>query len=846
MQRIIVDITPGFRMPTIYFSQGDVGTQFEIDLRSRFGNTLPASPTVTIQATKPSGFGFSVAATSVTNGVAVFTTTAEMTDEAGRFPAELKVVKDSVSLFSANFYMSGEATTHPEGTIDGQQETVIPELSQLVDRVEEAASSVLDRQTVTNTLSAGSQATYSFDEDTNTQTFGIPQGEAGAGAAGVTASAYSSSSTYAVGDYVIHNSNLYRCTTAITTAESFTAAHWTQVVLGDEVSDLKSDLTYYYDINKFEFESGGIYNGVETEDTTRIRSKKKIRVYAGMHIKFNGIYNGLWVGSYNLDGTWRANGSWTKDFTVAQDGYVRIVLCKRYNATIAVEDYPTLISATSVLYDFVYVYNKLLEDIAVDDSNISALQSGLIDVDAKAELPLLAKYTQQTETGYAIKNNVSIGSTVNMTPQAIEGYASIVIKHIPKGMKFRVFGTSSYYYLCYSWLDKDAKMLEKPEAWTPSHESGIVVTAPADDCMLVCSSNASYTYGFYVESLCSVVNLYNSLANSDALVEQKKNVKNNLLGSATADFVFFSDIHDGSTNFNKIIDYAEDNSVDAILNGGDTILKYLNDAEHPMTWYTDGITASSVDILSAVGNHDVWDGAYWTKADAVDVYNAFIAPIVAKYSDIVQPTGASTNGLCYYYKDYSSVRVIVLNAMAGDSSVNFWDTTQANWLTSVLSDAKTNSKHVLIVNHAPFQKTIAVRDERLHWNSYIDYTTLSTYDGLRTTPDAVQIVKNFIDSGGMFVGWLTGHLHFDNVITATGFDKQIMFNIATANNAIHNDGVSYTDVTSQYYDCFNHIAVDTAKGLVKMIRVGWNTDYSIKTREELCYDYINGKLLTDN
>lgn len=242
MQRIIVDITPGFRMPTIYFSQGDVGTQFEIDLRSRFGNTLPASPTVTIQATKPSGFGFSVAATSVTNGVAVFTTTAEMTDEAGRFPAELKVVKDSVSLFSANFYMSGEATTHPEGTIDGQQETVIPELTQLVDRAEEAASSVLDRQTVTTTLAAGSQATYEYDEDTNTQTFGIPQGEAGAGAAGVTASAYSSSSTYAVGDYVIHNSNLYRCTTAITTAESFTAAHWTQVVLGDDVSDLKSEI----------------------------------------------------------------------------------------------------------------------------------------------------------------------------------------------------------------------------------------------------------------------------------------------------------------------------------------------------------------------------------------------------------------------------------------------------------------------------------------------------------------------------------------------------------------------------------------------------------------------------
>lgn len=242
MQTIIVDMTPGFRMPTIYYSQGDVGTQFAIDLRSRFGDSFPTGTTVTIQATKPSGFGFSVAATSVTNGVATFTTTAEMTDEFGRFPAELKVTKTGLTLFSANFYMDGERNTHPEGTTDGSQETVIPELAQLVERVEDAASSVLDMTVNATTLAAGSQATYSYDEETNTATFGIPQGEAGAGAAGVVASAYSASSTYAVGDYVIHNSNLYRCTTAITTAEAFTAAHWTQVVLADDVSDLKSAL----------------------------------------------------------------------------------------------------------------------------------------------------------------------------------------------------------------------------------------------------------------------------------------------------------------------------------------------------------------------------------------------------------------------------------------------------------------------------------------------------------------------------------------------------------------------------------------------------------------------------
>lgn len=127
MQTIIVDITPGYRMPTIHFSQGDVGTQFAINLRSRFGDSLPASPTVTIQATKPSGFGYQVAADSVSDGIATFTFTSSMTNEAGRFPAELKVVKDSVTLYTANFYMEGEESPHPEGTVDGDADNPLIE-----------------------------------------------------------------------------------------------------------------------------------------------------------------------------------------------------------------------------------------------------------------------------------------------------------------------------------------------------------------------------------------------------------------------------------------------------------------------------------------------------------------------------------------------------------------------------------------------------------------------------------------------------------------------------------------------------------------------------------------------
>lgn len=298
-QRINLNTTPNQFMPILYFSQGDIGRTFEVALTSSDGYSIPIGATVEMVATKPSGFGFTVSG-SLTGNVATFVTTETMTSEWGRFPAEIVIKNNGDVIGTANFYLNGERNPHPEGTIDGDASTIIPQLTLLVERVETAASSVLDRQTVTQTLPAGSQASYSFDEETNTQTFGIPQGEAGAGAVDVTASAYSSSKTYAVGDYVIHNDYLYRCTTAITTAEAWTSGHWTQVLLGGEVSDVKSALSYYTAVDKHnylnerDFVSGYIviggaiqayaghgYVAVNVTNGTKYVSNIQIRVVAG-------------------------------------------------------------------------------------------------------------------------------------------------------------------------------------------------------------------------------------------------------------------------------------------------------------------------------------------------------------------------------------------------------------------------------------------------------------------------------------------------------------------------------------------------------------------------------------
>ena len=65
------------------------------------------------------------------------------------------------------------------------------------------------------------------------------------------APAYSTSATYAVGDYVNYNGAIYRCTTAISTAEAWTAGHWAAVTLGADLEGQVSDLkTQIDDVNK--------------------------------------------------------------------------------------------------------------------------------------------------------------------------------------------------------------------------------------------------------------------------------------------------------------------------------------------------------------------------------------------------------------------------------------------------------------------------------------------------------------------------------------------------------------------------------------------------------------------
>lgn len=71
------------------------------------------------------------------------------------------------------------------------------------------------------------------------------------------APAYDSTATYAVGDYVVYEHDLYVCNTAISTAEEWTAAHWTQIDIGSALESLKSDV----DTKQDKITASGILKG---------------------------------------------------------------------------------------------------------------------------------------------------------------------------------------------------------------------------------------------------------------------------------------------------------------------------------------------------------------------------------------------------------------------------------------------------------------------------------------------------------------------------------------------------------------------------------------------------------
>lgn len=300
--------------------------------------------------------------------------------------------------------------------------------------------------------------------------------------------------------------------------------------------------------------------------------------------------------------------------------------------------------------------------------------------------------------------------------------------------------------------------------------------------------------------------------------------------SKVLSFCVFTDIHGDSENLTRYINFCKkyNSNIDAMLCLGDMVsLKFGDDFDY---WLgTDG----AENILCTLGNHDVWlTGSGGGKADKIQVYNKYFVNI--GLWNVAQPPNAQTNGLMYYYKDYTnySIRLVVLDCM-------YWDTNEKNWFNEVLSSAIQNNYHVIVTTHFNPTRALSIIDNCNFYSLDYGFNNLVVPSG-----ELVECVNNFIQNGGKFVCWLSGDSHYDacGIYNGTA-GKQLSLTFENAScEATWNDSDRVRGTATQ--DNFNFIAIDTTSNLIKCIRVGCNTDRYLRQKQFFVYDYFNHKIVS--
>lgn len=312
-------------------------------------------------------------------------------------------------------------------------------------------------------------------------------------------------------------------------------------------------------------------------------------------------------------------------------------------------------------------------------------------------------------------------------------------------------------------------------------------------------------------------------------------------------FLHFSDLHGSTANLERIVEFygAYSDYIEDPVHTGDAVSCYIDDLN---PW---NVVKGSGRIINIIGNHDCWKGhKTWAETDipydatAEDAYKVFIAPFVSQWN-VIQPKGVDKKSsknysACYFYKDYpkSNVRLVALDAI-------HYDETQDKWLENVLEDARKKGMTVIGAQHY-FSETGLRSIE----------SGFSTQTGIAecADPNKPQIecmreqafitVDKFIDNGGIFVCWLSGHDHEDYIGYVGKHDRQLQILVDKAGDK---DGYMHEDRTpgTVNQDSFNLATVNPSKNLLIIQRIGCTVGPMMRSKKLFCYDYINHKVIVN-
>ena len=183
-----------------------------------------------------------------------------------------------------------------------------------------------------------------------------------------------------------------------------------------------------------------------------------------------------------------------------------------------------------------------------------------------------------------------------------------------------------------------------------------------------------------------------------------------------------------------------------------------------------------------------------------------------------------------YYKDFpdSNVRIIVLD-LYYDIEI------QCQWLKTVLEDAKEKGLCVITAMHEPTGEVNDTFGVTFHTKN--DYQSVA---GKHRQVPFEPIIADFINQGGCYICNLAGHDHHDSFgMTDAGVLNTVVPSATNWDGWCDGKRIRGT----RTYDCFNAVSIDANLGLLKIARIGCNTDNFFRSQRALCYDYINKKVI---
>ena len=331
---------------------------------------------------------------------------------------------------------------------------------------------------------------------------------------------------------------------------------------------------------------------------------------------------------------------------------------------------------------------------------------------------------------------------------------------------------------------------------------------------LSCKSSANISCKKITEKI-EIVELNSDIQN--ALIQSTAKKKTDEKEVFT--IMHITDIHGNQELFNRLVEFSNYycSNINMLLHTGDYVYKAQEDFIDLMS----NAEINNVLFYNVVGNHDQYvSDANRSQAGKAFTYEKVIKATTRDWQGI-KATYMSGDYSMTYYKDFSNskIRLVIL-----DDYYNI--TEQAEWLRNVLKQARTNGYHVITAKHS---KTNSIEKRISCFNSKDTYT--SKYD---TTFE--NVIKEFIDAGGVHICNLCGHEHIDEAgYTANGI-LNIVAECATDDVYWQN---CKREKGTKSYDCFNIVSVDTNQGLIKIVRVGDDNDIYMRKKLYTCIDYIN-------